>query len=201
MAKLNLNIQGLLDKVQFGKNKKETATYLGLACLLVTVIYYFLLLSPTMNELSKNRRDIKLLRTDISQLEDALSREGALKKQQSDMEAKLKGYEKNLPLESDVPVILEEISTIARAANVKIIGISPSTPREVEINKVEMPYKELPISIYAKSGYHQIGAFINKLESVDRFIKVSDLTISGVSETKDTHDLELLVSAYILKKE
>ena len=42
-------------------------------------------------------------------------------------------------------------------------------------------YSEFPILIEARAGYHQCGIFINKLENMERFIRIDEVDIKGRS--------------------
>ena len=61
-------------------------------------------------------------------------------------------------------------------------------------------YQEIPILITAKSGYHELGQFLAKLENAERFMKVVGMTIKSNKATPKKHDAELLVLTYILTK-
>lgn len=63
------------------------------------------------------------------------------------------------------------------------------------------PYTEVPITITAKSGYHQLGAFINRVENGKRLMKVADVDITFDNMNKTEHNVELLVMTYVLKRE
>ena len=88
---------------------------------------------------------------------------------------------------------------MAKSANTKIVGIMPVTGKEEKAEKNQI-YKEIPILISAKSGYHELGRFLNSLENSDRFMKVGDMHIRANPATPKKHDVELLVLTYILLK-
>ena len=101
-----------------------------------------------------------------------------------------------LPVEQEVPKLLEMLSTMARSSNVKIVGITPLASKQEE--SPEKIYQEIPILISAKSGYHELGRFLSDLESSDRFMKVSDIDIKENKSNVKRHDVELLVVTYVL---
>jgi len=59
-------------------------------------------------------------------------------------------------------------------------------------------YKEIPIMVTAKAGYHEVGRFIASLENSDRFMKVVDIQIKADRALPRKHDVELLVVTYVL---
>ena len=62
-------------------------------------------------------------------------------------------------------------------------------------------YQEIPIMISARSGYHELGSFISKLENADRFMEVSDIKLKANSANFRKHNVELIVSTYLLVNE
>jgi Tfp pilus assembly protein PilO len=61
-------------------------------------------------------------------------------------------------------------------------------------------YKEQPILINAKCGFHELGKFLSKMENADRFMKVSDINIKSVAQSPKKHDVELLIVTYTLAR-
>ena len=116
---------------------------------------------------------------------------------------KVESYEKKLPAEQEIPVLLEDLSNMVKASDIKIVGIVPAMSYfkdDKSVNKSQI-YREIPILITAKSGYHELGAFLTSLESSDRFMKVADINIKANKASPKKHDVELMVCTYILLPE
>ena len=145
---------------------------------------------------ARMKADLKNAQSDIANI-------GLFKKEIASYEGKIGSYEKMLPAEKEIPALLEYLSEIAGVSNVRIVGIVPVTApvsKDVKDHKDRI-YQEIPILITAKSGYHELGAFISKLENSDRFMKVIDIDIKANKATPALHDVELMVLTYILLKE
>jgi Tfp pilus assembly protein PilO len=98
---------------------------------------------------------------------------------------------------------LENLSEMAKDSNIKIVGIVPAISYfkdDKSANKSQI-YREIPILITAKSGYHELGHFLNNLENADRFMKVADIDIKSNKTSPKKHDVELMVCTYILLPE
>ena len=65
--------------------------------------------------------------------------------------------------------------------------------------QVNNAYTEFPILIEARAGYHQLGAFVNKLETMDRFIKITDIDIAGMEKDPRRHDIKMRIVTYVLQ--
>lgn len=193
------DIKTLLAKLNLGQDKEKTLKLAGVVALIAISLYFYIFIRPTFSELSILGKDIRMLRADIKNVEDALAKEGLLQKRLEDVYNKALLYEKKLPAEHEIPILLEELSTMAKLTYVKILGINPLSPKRHSAKGGDKkPYSEIPIAVTAQSGYHQLGAFINRLEKADRFMKVSDIDISGNTNNKRVHRVELVVSTYIL---
>ena len=75
--------------------------------------------------------------------------------------------------EAAVPVLMENISTLASTIGVKVLQIKPTletekSPKSKDAKDAkdanEEKFGEIAIYIVAESGFHQLGAFISRLE-------------------------------------
>jgi len=201
MANMKIDIDAILKTLKLDKNKKETLLLAAAVFFVLIGAYLFTFVKPKVVELITLFKDMRVMKSDITRVQNALAREGMLKKKLLSMQEKVTLYEKKLPTEHEVPMLLEELSKMAKETYVKILGISPVYVKIGSVDEKPKPYKEIPISIHALSGYHQLGAFINKLENAGRFMKVSDIQIRTSNKNKRAHDVELVVSTYVLLKE
>ena len=92
---------------------------------------------------------------------------------------------------------LENISLIAQTSGVKILSITPSELKPLTVGKKSVYYFEMPISISAKSGYHELGRFIREIEQGKRVMTVEKLRIRNNKNTSRIHDVGLVLEAYV----
>ncbi|MDP3804073.1 MAG: type 4a pilus biogenesis protein PilO, partial [Candidatus Omnitrophota bacterium] len=141
---------------------------------------------------NKMKADIKSQEIEIANIDKYKSEIGAYKD-------KVERYERMLPAEQEIPTLLESLSGMARSSGVKIVGITPVAISEEKKQEGQI-YREIPILISAKSGYHELGNFLDKLEDSDRFMKVADIEIKANKAAPRKHDVEQLVLTYVLLK-
>ena len=134
----------------------------------------------------KNVKDI-----DFEMFKDDLKEQGQ----------KVESYEKKLPVEQEIPALLENLSDMAKDSNIKIVSIVPAMPKDNNPGNKSLIYREIPILITAKSGYHELGHFLNSLENADRFMKVVDINIKANKASPKKHDVELMICTYVLLPE
>ncbi len=193
-----------LKELKLGKTKKEALAFIIIGVILFIFLYFQIFLKSAISELFVLNPEIRKLKTDIKSTKSDLDHEETLKKRLKDMEGRVDVYEKKLPVEQEIPLLLEDLSRMAKDSYVKILGITPVSinirgkRKETKKSKV---YREIPIMIRAKSGYHELATFINKLEEADRFMELSDLKIKSNKADFRRHDIELTVSTYVLLKQ
>lgn len=166
------------------------------ATVVIVSAYCFFILKPqamgiisVIGKLAKVSGDLRVATADISRIE-------SMKKAVADYSKKVAQYERSLPTEEGIPALLEGLSDMANKANMRIVGITPIDKKE---NKAEVRvYREIPIAISAKSGYHELGEFLSELENNDRFMKVTDMQIKSDSTSLKKHNVELIVVTYVL---
>ncbi len=193
-------MKNLLSGIKDKDSAKKAALFIVLALAVFCDILLFL--KPQVSNLFEAMQRSRTAASDLEQMQDAVSKTGLYEKTIASYGQKINRYEKMLPAEKEIPALLEDLSAMARESNIKIVGI---TPVAVGAGKDSRPqgasiYQEIPILINAKSGYHELGNFINNLENADRFMKVVDIGIRANRQTPEKHDVELVVMTYILPK-
>ncbi|MBP7056735.1 MAG: type 4a pilus biogenesis protein PilO [Candidatus Omnitrophica bacterium] len=185
--------------IDFAKNKKQTAILITLVAVAAFILYLNLMLLPQLSSLGDNFKKIARLDSDLREAERDVSTIGNLERGISVYDEKIEQYVKMLPAEKEIPALLENLASMARDANVRIVAITPVTGKETEGEKGRI-YLEMPIQISAKSGFHELGRFMSSLESSGRFMKVLDIEIKGNPSTPKRHDVDLLLTTYVLVK-
>jgi len=194
-------LKNKLKKIDLEKNKKEIVLFCILFLLAIVYLYFAVFLKSNFGTLFSQIQEIRSLKTDITSTMRDAEYEHILLKRLNSVESVITDYEKKLPVEQEIPMLIESVSGRARDSYVKILGIRPIASRNAKMPKTKEVYQEIPILISAKSGYHQLGVFINKLENADRFMELSDIKIKFNKATPKVHDIELVVSTYVLLKD
>lgn len=72
---------------------------------------------------------------------------------------------------------------IARRCNIRSLSISPASSEE----KMGWGLVKIPIKVQFQGTYHDIGSFINRIESSEKLFIVDDLYISNETDKKYKH--------------
>ena len=92
--------------------------------------------------------------------------------QMLDMEKSFGALVKQLPSDTEVPGLLEDITFTGRGAGLQIEEI------KLQSENVKQFYIELPISISVRGNYHDLGSFVSGVASLSRIVTLHDFDIS-----------------------
>ncbi|MDO8331461.1 MAG: type 4a pilus biogenesis protein PilO [Fluviicoccus sp.] len=94
------------------------------------------------------------------------------KKQLKDMEDSFGSLLRQLPQDTEVPGLLEDITHTGLGSGLEFDGIDLGTEASKEF------YAELPINIKVHGDYHAFGAFISGVSALPRIVTLHDYKIS-----------------------
>ena len=107
--------------------------------------------------------------------------------QMKEMEESFGALLKQLPADTEVPGLLEDITNTGLGTGLQIdrIGLQPEVSREF--------YVELPIEIEVRGTYHDLASFVSGVASLPRIVTLHDFSIKPVG--KEVDDLVMEISA------
>ena len=95
----------------------------------------------------------------------------ALRRQRDEAQASFGALLRQLPVDTEVPGLLEDITNAALESNLKIESVDLQEERPAEF------YIELPIIIKVEGSYHDLGAFVSSVANLSRIVTLHDFTI------------------------
>ena len=181
--------------------KNELMAVVVIACCILFVIYYLLFLSPVILKFLELHRDVSRTQSKLDSAMLSINRTPQIKKEISELDEKGLLYANKLPKEEEFPLVLENLSDMAKTTGVKITKIMPYKDYlpVSDSGSISAVYKQREISITAQCGYHQLGEFIAELEGAERFMETSDIRINSNAANPKRHNIELVVKTFILK--
>ncbi len=90
------------------------------------------------------------------------------------IQLEMQKYKDRIPVGRDIPWIVSEITSVARRANLDIHIIEPQPIKKRRFHAI------LPITLRVTGSYHQLGRFVSKLESSEKFIKVDEMKLQSL---------------------
>ncbi len=118
----------------------------------------------------------------------------AYKRQMAEIEKSFGALLSQLPSDTEVPGMLEDITEIGYGAGLDIqsINLQPEVAAEF--------YVELPIRIVASGGYHDFGSFVSGIAGLPRIVTLHDFSITTDEESR-AQRLEVVAKTYRYKGE
>lgn len=111
----------------------------------------------------------------------------ALRKQMVEMEQSFGALVSQLPTDTEVPGLLEDITNkgVESGLEIKSIKLQPEVSKEF--------YIELPISIEVTGSYHDFGTFVGGIAALPRIVTLHDFKIN--SDPKEQGRLSMIIAA------
>ena len=143
-----------------------------LFCLVLAGTYYFHIRDLGAQLERVQAQESKLKKTYEEKAFQAANLE-AYRKQMAEMEKLFGALLAQLPSDTEVPGLLEDITEIGHGASLNIASITLQPERSAEF------YVELPIKIVAEGGYHDVGAFVSGVAGLPRIVTLHDYNLSA----------------------
>lgn len=125
------------------------------------------------------------LRTEFSRKAGQATNLEAYRSQMQEMEESFGALVSQLPSDTEVPGLLEDITNKGRENGLEIKAIKLQAERTLEF------YIELPISISVVGTYHDIGAFVSGIAGLPRIVTLHDFSLKDLGSGK----LEMNITA------
>lgn len=163
-----------------------------LAMILIVVAGYFLFIKDKNLELENAQRQEQTLRTSFEKKADEAANLEGYREQMVKMEESFEAILKQLPSDTEVPGLLEDIDEKGVSSRLDIAKIELQPEQSSEF------YVELPIKIEVTGGYHEFGAFVSGIAGMPRIVTLHDFTIKRLNN-KSALQMDILAKTYRYK--
>jgi type IV pilus assembly protein PilO len=112
------------------------------------------------------------------------------KTQMVEMEETFGALVRQLPSETEVPGLLEDITNTAlgNGLDLEEVKLQGEVQRDF--------YSELPINIRVMGSYHELASFVSSIAGLPRIVTLHDLKIMPVDEDVDQLSMQVLARTY-----
>jgi Tfp pilus assembly protein PilO len=179
---------------KFGLDKQKIALVIIISLLLLYADLNFILkaqrsgLSKSSAEVSKLKNDLGLLDAGLKNMEEVRAKQKVAPKSKA----------KKIIFESQLASLLQDISKIGKANNVKILQIKPSRD-PAKASPAQASSSPVLISMDLICGYHNFGKFVNELENNQAFMSVEGFKIEPQAEDDLKQKITLALKTYVKK--
>jgi Tfp pilus assembly protein PilO len=102
------------------------------------------------------------------------------------------------PSGKNLSFILSNLSNASRKSGINFLTIKPETESKVKAKKSE-EFEKMFIRLNFKTKFHNLGKFLNLLESENLVVQVNELDIESKSAISDELNVEAGIIIYTLK--
>lgn len=165
-----------------------------LTCLLLFALImvggYYYHVDGLQSELERKEKKESDLRRDFERKSFEAANLEAYKQQMAEMEESFGALVSQLPSDTEVPGLLEDITNKGELNGLAIstIDLLAEVPQEF--------YIELPISIVAVGSYHDLGAFISGMAGLPRIVTLHDFTINAPGANTNQLQMDITAKTY-----
>lgn len=162
--------------------------YLVIFALVVLIGYYFWL-SDDMQQLDTEQQQEVTLKQQFEQKAAEAAHLDVYKEQIEQMKRSFGTMLRQLPGQTEIPSLLQDISQTAQIDGLKQDLFRP----EKEVKKDF--YAEKPIQIQVEGTYHQFGKFVSDMAALPRIVTVHDVSIKPQGSSDNGANLVMTLTA------
>ncbi|QIB49951.1 type 4a pilus biogenesis protein PilO [Pseudomonas sp. OIL-1] len=162
-----------------------------LVFVILAFLGYHFHLKDLQASLQRSQAQEVALRKDFADKSFRAANLDAYKEQLAEIEERFGTLLKQLPSDTEVPGLLEDITQMGLNSGLEFesITLQPEAAKQF--------YAELPISIQVQGNYHDIGTFVSSVAGLPRIVTLHDFTIAPVSEgNPDLLKMSILAKTY-----
>jgi len=170
------------------------ALAVGLVFVVVTsLLVWQFVYKGNLPELRKVEAEEQQLWNTFDQKQRKAANLEAYRQQMAEMEESFGALVAQLPSETEVPGLLEDITNkgLLNGLAINTIDLKNEVAREF--------YVELPIAISARGSYHDLGAFISGMAGLPRIVTLHDFTITSPGANSNELTMNIIAKTYRYK--
>jgi len=150
---------------------------------------YFLMVQEDTLALDREHKKEVALKKDFESKAFRVANLAEYKAQMAEMEFSFGSLLKQLPRDTEVPGLIDDISAAALNAGLQLNAIDPQKMQKTEF------YNELPIDIEVVGDYHEMGAFVSGVASLPRIVTLHDFSVERKNNSSDL-SMKILAKTY-----
>lgn len=156
---------------------------------------YYYHIQELQNELISAQEEEVDLKKDFEKKAFQAANLDAYRQQMAEMEESFGALVSQLPSDTEVPGLLEDITNkgLLNGLDIGAIDLRREQAREF--------YIELPISISATGSYHDLGAFISGMAGLPRIVTLHDFKIEAKRKNTNELNMSIIAKTYRYKDE
>lgn len=162
---------------------------ISLACAMILFFGYWFDTKKQLGYLKHIQNEELTLRSNFEQKQHEASNLDAYKEQMKTMKASFGALLRQLPEQTEVPALLEDISHQGLATGLEFRSIRLQPEKEIDF------YVELPIEISVVGSYHQFAEFVSHISALPRIVTLHDFDVRQLDDKSSNSPLIMNITA------
>lgn len=154
-----------------------------LIILMIALLGYFLAIKSKLENISNAQAQEQNLLNEFREKDSKLRNLQQLQAQLQEMEANFNQQLEQLPKETEIPGLVEDINVSGVNSGLKFKNIRLENEIKQEF------FIEQPISIEATGDYHAFGSFVSGIAALPRIVTLHDFDISAIENKEKKTDI------------
>ena len=156
----------------------------------IVALGWFTLLSPAQARVAALVQTNEGLRLELVQNRAKVAELARFRRELAELQQKLLALQDKLPSERETPAVYRSVSDAAHESG---LGVSLFQPKDSK----PMDYvNEIPISLTAEGGYHQLGDFFARVARLPRVVTVKELRVTALVKVHSTIRADMTLATY-----
>lgn len=172
--------------------EKKMLLVMGLG--LVLALDYLILILPIQTMFADTLPKLGPVKSELRTLKEDKKNKDLIESNWVSTKARLQEAEKSFISADEVSMLLENFSNLAGLSGVKIVSLKPIEMTGSQLAKSGL-YVPIPIKASALAGTHELGKFLNRLETNRTFFRITNLHILENPADSRRHLVEIEVEA------
>ena len=153
----------------------------GVAALLVSLLFYFFFIKSRQAELSDVRAEVSAAEAETSALQADVQRLEGLEENAPQLEAELQRFRQFVPEQHEVPNFIFQVQEAADESGVDFVQITPELPRP-PAEAAGATIAQVRVTIGAGGGYFAVQDFMRRLYELDRALRIDTMQLGAGPE-------------------
>lgn len=149
---------------------------------LIVFGFYWFAIKDSYSELERNMAREPSLKQEYQSKAFRVANLEAFKAQLAEMEETFGALLNQLPDETEMPGLLDDISTTGTQSGLEIDRITPNN------DVVREFYIETPIAIQVRGTYHEMGSFVSAMSAISRIVTLHDFSLNTANRQRNSDD-------------
>ena len=140
---------------------------------LITVLNYFLLVSPEATKLEVQAAQQRALDSQLQEKSEIAQNLNERRREMDVLQQKLDEALSELPEAADLDELLAQLNEIGRKSGLEISTVEPTPEETAQI------YVKIPIKMVLTGNYHEVAMFLQSLANLRRIVNVNNIQLGS----------------------